>query len=348
MLVLIAPFCNGFRPGKYEEALQIFSKMQEAGTQPDKAACNILVEKCSKAGETKALTLILQHMKESRLVLRYPVFLEALEALKSSGKSTVLLREVNPHFSIECISKEEAFEIKPRASDASFGIDRGLLLIFLKKRNLVAIDRLLTGIMDKKVQLDSAIISAIIKENCGHGRRSGALLAFKYSVRMGIIIERTAYLSLIGILIRSNSYAKVVKVVEAMIGAGHSLGTYLSVLLIYRLGCARRAACAAKIFDLLPDDQKSTAAFTALIGVYFTVGNADKGLQIYKTMLEKGIYPALGTYNVVLAGLENCGRISEAGVYRKEKKSLQLNSRSQETVSLEEKICDLVFAGDVT
>jgi pentatricopeptide repeat protein len=325
----------------------MFCKMQEAGTQPDKAACNILVEKCSIAGETKALTLILQYMKQSRLVLRYSVFLKALKALKIAGESIALLMQVNPHFSTECVSEEEAGDLRSTGADVPFSIDRGLLLIFLKKRNLVAVDRLLTGIIDKNIRLDSAIISIIVEANCDRCRRSGALLAFKYSVRMGITIERNAYLSLIGILMRSNSFSKVVEIVEAMIRTGQSLGTYQSTLLIYRLGCARRGVYAAKIFDLLPDDQKNTATFTALIGAYFTVGNADKGLQICKTMLEKGIYPALGTYNVLLAGLENSGRISEAEVYRKEKKSLELQSHSRVTLSLEEKICDLLFAGEV-
>ncbi|KAG6670804.1 hypothetical protein I3843_Q036300 [Carya illinoinensis] len=331
--------------GKYKEALEIFSKMQEAGVQPDKAACNILVEKFSKVGETKALTLILQYMKENHLVLRYSVFLEALEALKFAGESSALLRQVNPHFSI--VGEEEVSEVIPTDCDVPICIDSGLLLICLKKQNLVAIDRLLTGIIDKNVRLDSAIISSIVEANCDRSRRSGALLAFKYSVRMDVIMERNAYLSLIGILIRSSSFLKVVEIVEVMLMAGQSPGTYLSALLIYRLGFARRAVCAAKIFDLLPEDHKSTATFTALIGVYFTVGNADKGLKIFRTMLEKGIRPTLGTYNVLLAGLANSGRTSEVEVYRKEKKNLQLDSRDRATISLEEKICDLLFAGVV-
>ena len=44
--------------GKCKEALEIFSKMQEAKVQPDKAACNILVEKLSKVGETLAMSQI--------------------------------------------------------------------------------------------------------------------------------------------------------------------------------------------------------------------------------------------------------------------------------------------------
>ncbi|KHN00154.1 Pentatricopeptide repeat-containing protein [Glycine soja] len=68
--------------GKCKEALEIFEKMQEAGAQPDKAACNILIQRCSKVGGTEFMTHILQYMKENRLVLRYPVFVEALEALK--------------------------------------------------------------------------------------------------------------------------------------------------------------------------------------------------------------------------------------------------------------------------
>nr|CAD1837774.1 unnamed protein product [Ananas comosus var. bracteatus] len=56
--------------GKFEAALQIMDEMQEAGIQPDKAACNILVQKCSKAGETSAMNQVLQYMKEHFIVLR--------------------------------------------------------------------------------------------------------------------------------------------------------------------------------------------------------------------------------------------------------------------------------------
>ncbi|KAJ7970274.1 Pentatricopeptide repeat-containing protein family [Quillaja saponaria] len=334
--------------GRCKEALDIFVKMQEAGAQPDKATCNILIKRCCKVGDTAAITPILLYMKENRLVLRYSVFVEALEALKLAGESDMLLRQVNPHISDECIMKEEANEsTKSAADDAPLTIDRGLLLIFLKRRNLVAIDRLLAGMMDKNIPLDPEVISNIIEVNCGCCRTDGALLASKYIVKMGISIDRTSYLSLIGTFTRSTSFVKVVEIVEEMIRTGHYLGIYEASLLIYRLGCARRPTFAVKIFNLLPDDHIGTATYTALISVYFSAGRSDKALEMYKTMRDKGFSPALGTYNVLLGGLERSGRFSEAEHFRKEKKSFQTNCHSRVTVSKEEKICDLLFYVDV-
>nr|AAL58153.1 putative membrane-associated salt-inducible protein [Oryza sativa Japonica Group] len=75
--------------GKFEATMEIMDKMQEAGVEPDKALCNILVQKCSRAGETSVMTRILQYMKENFIVLRRPIFLEALEALKANDKNVV-------------------------------------------------------------------------------------------------------------------------------------------------------------------------------------------------------------------------------------------------------------------
>ncbi|KAG5245624.1 pentatricopeptide repeat-containing protein [Salix suchowensis] len=288
-------------------------KMQEAGVQPDKAACNILVERCCKAGETMIMTQILQYMKQNQLVLRYPVYKEALRTLKDAGESDALLRKVNPHIDTE-------------------SFDRGLVLILLRKHNLVAVDHLLAGTMDKNILLDSWIVATIIERNCDHQRADGALLAFEYSMKMGIQLERTSYLALIGMSIRSDTSLKVVDIAEKMTLAGHSLGVYQASLLIYRLGCAKRPTCAVKIFDLLPEAQKCTATYTALVSVYFSAGSPQKALQIYEDMKREGIHPSLGTYNVLLAGLERSGRISEAKTFRKEKKGLLINNHHQNSV----------------
>uniref|UniRef100_A0A5B7C9T5 Pentacotripeptide-repeat region of PRORP domain-containing protein n=1 Tax=Davidia involucrata TaxID=16924 RepID=A0A5B7C9T5_DAVIN len=336
----------GSGEGKYKEVLEIFRKMQEAGVQPDKATCNILVEKCCKAGETWAMTQILQFMKENFIVLRYPVYMEALESLKISGESDVLLNQVNPHFSIQNIDKEETDGFNATCAGIH-SIDRGLVFNFLTRKHFVAVDCLLTDMMDKNTQLDSGIISIIIEVNSAHSRPSGALLAFEYSVKMGIAIERTAYLALVGVFLRANSFPKVVDIVDNMVKAGLSLGTYLGALLIYRLGCARKPASAAKIFNLLPDDQKNTTTYTALIAAYFSSGNADKGLKVFKTMRGKEIPIALGTYSVLLAGLEQSGRVCEVDLYRKEKTTLQVDGYSQEIDPMEKMICNILFGGDV-
>lgn len=332
--------------GKYKEVLEIFNKMQEAGVQPDKATCNILVEKCCKTRETWAMTHILQYMKENHFVLRYPVYLEALETLKVASESDVLLRQVNPHFSIERANKDEIDDCNAISTDIESVIDGRLVLHFLRRKNFVAVDYLLSCMMDKNTRLDSWIISTVIEVNSAHCRPTGALLAFEYGVKMGLRIERTAYLALIGIFIRTNSYPKVMHVVEEMIRAEISLGTYLGALLIYRLGCVRKPGSSAKIFDLLPDEQKNTATYTALIAAYFSSGNTDKGLKMFTEMKRKGIRAALGTYNVLLSGLEKSGRVHEVECFRREKKNLRGDGRFEDTVPLEEMICNRLFRGD--
>ncbi|KAK3003336.1 hypothetical protein RJ639_019279 [Escallonia herrerae] len=333
--------------GKLNEVLEIFSKMQEAGVQPDKAACNILVEKCCMAGETWAMMRILHYMKEKSLVLRHSVYLKALKTLRIAGESNALLRQVNPQFSIKCITTDDTEDFYATVPD-SHSLDQGLVLNYLNRNNFVAVDHLLADMMNKNIQLHSEVISTIIEVHSAHCRPNGALLAFDYSVKMGILVERTAYLSLIGVFIRTNSFPKVVEIVEEMARAGLSLGTHLSALLIYRLGCAKELVSAEKVFNLLPDEHKRTAAYTALIDAYFSSGEADKGLATYKTMTMEGIPAALGTYNVLFAGLERSGRVSDLEYYRKEKKSLQAAGLSQLRVSMEERVCNLLFAEDVT
>lgn len=333
--------------GKCKEALEIFEKMQEAGVEPDKAACNILIEKCSKVGGTVFMTKILQYMKENRLVLRYRVFVKAMEALKIAGESDTLLRQVNPHFYLDSSFKEKANDSNTAIADSSSNIDKELLLVLLRNRNVVAIDHLLQGMMDKKISVDNKVISTIIEVNCNCCRPDGALLAFKYSVTMGISIERTGYLSLVGLLNRSNMFSKLVEIVGEMTRAGHSLGIYLASLLIYRLGCARQPSIALKIFNLLPDNHKCVATYTALISIYFSARRVNKALEIYKIMCQKGNCPTSGTFNILVAGLERNGRYSEAELHRKAKKNLNSNIGSQENLSTEGRICDLLFAGDV-
>lgn len=335
------------KSGKFNEVLEIFSKMQEAGVQPDKATCNILVGNCCKAGETRALTKILEYMKENSFVLRYAVFLEAHKTLRNFGENDVLLRLVNPHLSIECIDEKETDGLDASTAESHSFVDQGLILDFLTRKNFVAIDLLLTEMMKKNIQLHSDVISTIVEVYSAHCRLDGALLAFEYIVKMGINLKRATYLSLIGVLIRTNTFPKVVEIVEEMVRAGHSLGTHLSALLMYRLGCARKAVSAAKIFDLLPDDQKSTTAYTALIGAYFSSGNTGKGLKTFELMRSNGIPSAVGTYNVLLADLERSGRVGEVELYRKEKKSLQAAIMFQHRLPVEEMICNLLFTGDM-
>ncbi|KAM7528365.1 hypothetical protein LguiB_031775 [Lonicera macranthoides] len=333
--------------GKFYELVEIFSKMQETGVQPDKATCNILVDKCCKVGETGAMMKILQYMKENSFVLRYPVYMEALETLRIAGKSDVLLKQVNPHISAKFINHEEKNNFDATTTDIHSIIDQGLVLNMLARHNFVAVDRLLADMMDKNIQLHSEIISSIIEVYSAHSRPKSASLAFEYSLKMGISFEKTSYLTLIGVFVRTNSFPKIVEIIEAMFNAGFAVGTHLSALLIYRLGHVRKLGLATKLFQLLPSEQRSTSAYTALMGAYFSIGKVEKGLETFNEMRSNGICVALGTYNVLLAGLEKNGKVTEVESYRKEKKRLQTGGSSQLGVSMDEKICNILFAGDV-
>ncbi|XP_022155482.1 pentatricopeptide repeat-containing protein At2g01390 isoform X2 [Momordica charantia] len=330
--------------GKCKEALDIFHKMQDAGVYPDKAACNILILKCCRSGEMLVMTPILEYMKENRFVLRYPVFVEAHQTLKSCSVSETLLRQVNPHIETESVSKDEVIHVITSSTIIPSNVDHELMEILLKKEKLIAVDYLLTGMVDKNIQLDSAIISTIIEVNCKHNRPDGALLVFDHCLKSGVNMKRNLYLGLIGVLIRSSIYSKLLEIVLEMYRQGHCLGLYHATLILYRLGKAGKPQYAVKIFNVLPEELKCTATYTALVGAYFSAGSSGKGLKIYETMRKKGFSPSLGTYNVLLTGLEKSGRVVELEIYRREKKSFEIGYNSHHHIILEEdRICDLLY-----
>ncbi|ESQ39978.1 hypothetical protein EUTSA_v10000833mg [Eutrema salsugineum] len=333
--------------GKCEEALDIFFKMQEIGVQPDKAACNILIGKACKFGETSFMTRILLYMKENGIVLRHTVFFEALETLKDAGESDYLLREANSHISAESLCSNNIDETPKVEVDEEKSVDysRVISSVLLMKQNLVAVDHLLNQMKDRNIKLDSFVVSAIVETNCDRCRTEGASLALDYSSEMGIHLEKTAYLALVGNFLRSNELAKVTETVKEMVKGQHSLGVYQGATLIHKLGFGRRPRLAAEVFDLIPDDQKGVAAYTALMDVYISAGSPEKAMKILEAMREREIMPSLGTYNVLLSGLEKTSDFQrEAASLRKEKKSLVASGRFRENVDVEEKICDLLFA----
>ncbi|KAL8141516.1 hypothetical protein V2J09_014548 [Rumex salicifolius] len=331
--------------GKCKSALEIFSKMQDAGVQPDKAACNILIEKLSKSGDTWAIIHVLHFMKENLLVLRYPVYLLALDVLRAADESDDLLRLVNPHISIEDDNDISSIQPEEYAIDVHAAIDRGLILIFLKKKNYQAINRLLAQVGDN-MKLDPVAISVIINSSCVCGKLDTALSALDYSLKKGIHIEEAAYHSLVGICIRNQEFARVVQIVDEMAKAGISLEMDAASLLIYRLGISKQLDCALKIFSLLPFEKKNTAIYTALLAACLSSKNADKGIEIFRTMKSEGLCIASGTYNALISGLEKCGRHDDAKHFLQEKKKVQAGSCSLESVaSAEESLCDLLFAG---
>ncbi|XP_010513857.1 PREDICTED: pentatricopeptide repeat-containing protein At2g01390-like [Camelina sativa] len=334
--------------GKCEEALDIFFKMQEIGVQPDKAACNILIAKACKFREISFIARILLHMKQNGIVLRYPIFLEALETLKAAGESDDLLRDVNSHISAEFLCSSDIDETPTAEVDdtKSSNDSRVISSVLLMKQNLVAVDLILNQMRYRNIKLDSFVVSAIVETNCSRCRTEGASLALDYSSEMGIHLEKSAYLALIGHFLRVNELPKVIEVVNEMLKAQHYLGVYQGAMLIHRLGFGRRPRLAAEVFDLLPDDQKGVAAYTALMDVYISAGSPEKAMKILGEMREREIMPSLGTYNVLLSGLEKTSDFPrETALLRKEKKSLAASARFRENVHVEDNIvCDLLFA----
>lgn len=316
--------------------------MQEAGVQPDKATCNILVESCSKAGETRVMLKILEYMKENSLVLRQPIYTKALETLKSAGQNDDLLKESNRHLSIQYKKVEPLNERDPDTSS----IDQRLVLNLLSRKHFIGVDFLLKEMMVKNVSLTSEIVSSVIEVYIAHDSPHGAVLAYDYGKKIGIKFEKISFLSLVGLFIRTNSFPKVVEIIEEMIKDGIFLGINQSALLIYKLGCANKPVSATKVFEFLPDNEKNTTTYTALMAAYFASRNTSKGLQIYKDMKEVGIPVSLGTYNVLLAGLEKSGRLVEFEFYRKEKKRMQNSVFNENQESIEEMTCNLLFARD--
>lgn len=316
--------------------------MQESGIPPDKATCNILVQKCCLAGNSSAVTHVLHYMKDNSIVLRRPVFLEALEAFKNYGEIDHLLRDVNPHLASEGI--EEEFDFKPTSNDICYIIDRELVINLLARRNFVAVEHILNALTHKDKQLDSELLSSVVQANCANNRTSGSLLAFDYSVKMKKKLDKSAYIALIGLFIRTNSFQNVLTIAEEMVDAGIHLGSYSIALLIHRLGCAGLSSFAVKIFDSFPTDQ-NVVTYTALISAYFQTNEVDKGLELYSKMRSQSIPVAYGTYEVMIVGLQAAGKFNDAEIYRKEKRRLQWHNYSLESLSTEESLCNGLFAG---
>lgn len=207
--------------------------------------------------------------------------------------------------------------------------------LLLIKQSLVAVDHLLNQMKDRNVKLDSSVVSAVVEANCGRCRTEGASLALDYSSEMGIHLEKSAYLALVGYFLRENELGKLIEAVKEMVKAHHSLGMYQGATLIHRLGFGRRPRLAAEVFDLFPDDQKGVAAYTALMDVYISAGSPEKAMKIFEEMREREIVPSLGTYNVLLSGLEKTSDFQrEAASLKKEKKSLVANGRFRENVDV--------------
>ncbi|CAN6318724.1 unnamed protein product [Urochloa humidicola] len=324
--------------GKFEATLEIMDKMKEACIEPDKALCNILVQKCSRAAETSVMTRILQYMKEHFIVLRRPIFLEALEALKASGDSDELLREVNPHLSYEGI------EYDPILSDQGYIADRSTIIYLLSAKNWSAIEEMINKMASRNVKMESHILSDVIEASCADCRLSCGLTVVRYSLRVGCELGRSAYCSLLGQYIRNGSFDLVIEIVEGLTKSGYNLGTYLSSVLILRLGYVGRSAYADHIFRLLTTD-KNVVSYTALINAYFQAGKVDGALDLFKEMRTAGISACSGTYEVLIHGLQKARRKQESENYRRERMNMQWHLQYLDQCSSEDSLCNYLFCG---
>ncbi|MCI42486.1 pentatricopeptide repeat-containing protein, partial [Trifolium medium] len=86
-----------------------------------------------------------------------------MEALKIADENNTLLRKVNPHFYLDCSFGKKANDSNTVIADSFASIDKELLYVLLKNSNVVAIDHLLQGMMDKKIFVDNKVISTIIE-----------------------------------------------------------------------------------------------------------------------------------------------------------------------------------------
>ncbi|CAN6282954.1 unnamed protein product [Urochloa humidicola] len=324
--------------GKFEATLEIMDKMKEACIEPDKALCNILVQKCSRAAETSVMTRILQYMKEHFIVLRRPIFLEALEALKASGDSDELLREVNPHLSYEGI------EYDPILSDQGYIADRSTIIYLLSAKNWSAIEEMINKMASRNVKMESHILSDVIEASCADCRLSCGLTVVRYSLRVGCELGRSAYCSLLGQYIRNGSFDLVIEIVEGLTKSGYNLGTYLSSVLILRLGYVGRSAYADHIFRLLTTD-KNVVSYTALINAYFQAGKVDGALDLFKEMRTAGISACSDTYEVLIYGLQKARRKQESENYRRERMNMQWHLQYLDQCSSEDSLCNYLFCG---
>jgi hypothetical protein len=84
-------------------------------------------------------------MKENSLVLRYNVFVVAMDALKIAGESDTLLRQINPHFYLDCSFRKKANDSNTVIADSSASIDTELLYVLLKNRNVVLLTSYFKG-----------------------------------------------------------------------------------------------------------------------------------------------------------------------------------------------------------
>lgn len=119
-------------------------------------------------------------------------------------------------------------------------------------------------------------------------------------MKMGINLDSIAYLTLIGLSIRACSFTMVLEIVEKMVKQGLSLGTHLN---------SRFLLLKISVYYLKKRRELLNVQLQ-LLRAYFSCGNVEEALETFSLMKSEGVNVALGTYSVLVAGLESCGRVS--------------------------------------
>ncbi|XP_062200498.1 pentatricopeptide repeat-containing protein At2g01390 [Phragmites australis] len=177
----------------------------------------------------------------------------------------------------------------------------------------------------KNIKMETHILSAVIEASCANCRPSCGLTVMHYSLSVGSELDRSAYSSLLSQYIRNGSFDLVVEIVEGLIKSGCILGTYLSSILILRLGYAGHSAYAAHIFRLFTAE-KNVVTYTALINACFQAGKVDNALELFTQMRTTGISACSGTYEVLIHGYKRLG-----------------GNRNQNIIDEKEWICNGIF-----
>ena len=283
---------------------------------------------------------VLRYMKKNALVLRLPVFLEALKTLRNFNENDSLLREVNPHLSSFGNLPEEA------CSDDNPCTDSAIMTLLLCNCNYVAINLMLEDMILKKTKLRTDHILAIIQISTKKQHLRTALLAVQLSARMGQALEREVYLSLLGPLVRSRRFPDALNIIEEMREKGLFLGDYLFSALTLKLVQSGEPAMAAELlYRASFSFEWNIVTYTALIHAYLQSKEIERGLKVYALMREKGLSATKGTYKVLIDGLEMAGRKADAEYFRKERKKLLQSCHIEKMATpVEESLCDSLFA----
>ncbi|URE35318.1 PPR repeat, partial [Musa troglodytarum] len=326
-----------FDHGRPKEAAGVYTEMLEVGLSPNCHTYTVLMEYLAGAGKFKAALKIMSEMQEAGIEPDKAACNILIQKCSKAGETSAMRQVLLYMKEHSIVLRRTVFMEALEALKLVNGSDH------LLRENFIAVEHMLSGMINRYIELDAELISMVIQLSCANYKPSCVLMAFRYSLQVGKELDRSAYISLLGFFMRENALEMVLEIVHEMTKAGVSFGTYLVYLLIYRLGRARIHTYAESIFYSLPMDQ-NVVTYTALMDALFQAGEVDKGLELYSKM-RKDISISSGTYEVLILGLEKYGRIDDAEFCRKEKMKFMRNKYPQKDVSPDEILCNYLFDG---